>query len=61
MLSIVIPCFNENGSLARYEPDGTLDGTFGRRGRVWDGFPSGFEARAVAIDSRDRIVVVGGR
>jgi uncharacterized delta-60 repeat protein len=46
-------------SLARYEPDGTLDGTFGRKGRVWDGFPSGFQARAVAIDSRDRIVVVG--
>jgi uncharacterized delta-60 repeat protein len=46
-------------SLARYEPDGTLDGTFGRRGRVWDGFVSGFAARAVAIDSRDRIVVVG--
>jgi uncharacterized delta-60 repeat protein len=46
-----------NLALARYNHDGSLDGSFGRDGRVRSGLT--FAPRAVAIDSRDRIVVVG--
>jgi len=50
-------------ALARYNSDGTLDGTFGSNGKVTSGF--GFtigansEANAVAIDGDGRIVVAG--
>jgi uncharacterized delta-60 repeat protein len=43
--------------LARYGRDGHLDRSFGRRGRVRSGFY--FAVGAVAIDSRNRIVVAG--
>ncbi len=46
-----------NLALARYDHDGSLDGSFGRGGRVRSGLT--FAPRAVAIDSRDRIVVAG--
>jgi uncharacterized delta-60 repeat protein len=47
--------------LARYKPDGRLDRSFSRNGKVGTGVFSPYtEARTVAIDSRDRIVVGGG-
>ena len=47
--------------LARYQPDGHLDPSFGGDGRVRTliGYQSG--ANAVAVDSRNRIVVSGAR
>jgi uncharacterized delta-60 repeat protein len=48
-------------ALARYEPDGSLDPSFGHRGRVITDFPhNGDGAASVAIDSRGGIVAVGG-
>ena len=51
-------------ALARYEPDGSLDGSFGTGGRVtmsFQGNGNGNVATAVAIDSLGRIVVAGNR
>lgn len=48
-------------ALARYNPDGTLDSTFGTGGRVTtDFFGSGDDARAIAIQADGRIVAAGG-
>lgn len=50
-----------NGSgfaLARYRPNGRLDRSFGRRGKVGDSFPGGW-ANAVAIQPDGRIVAAG--
>jgi uncharacterized delta-60 repeat protein len=51
-------------ALARYEPDGTLDRRFSGNGKLTTGFgdrPSDrATARSMAIDSRRRIVAVGG-
>ncbi|MGH2965969.1 MAG: hypothetical protein ACRDMH_11390 [Solirubrobacterales bacterium] len=44
--------------LARYHPNGTIDRSFSRNGKVRTGSGSGY-ANAVAIDSRDRIVAAG--
>lgn len=48
-------------ALARYEPDGSLDVSFGRDGRVTSRpVPSGGIANAVAIQPDGRLVVAGG-
>jgi uncharacterized delta-60 repeat protein len=48
-------------ALARYEPNGKLDPTFGSGGRLTTGFAHWprADARSVALDSRGRIVVAG--
>jgi uncharacterized delta-60 repeat protein/uncharacterized repeat protein (TIGR01451 family) len=47
-------------ALARYNPDGTLDPTFGTGGKVLTGFgSSGDAASSVAIQADDRIVAAG--
>jgi uncharacterized delta-60 repeat protein len=43
-------------ALARYEPDGKLDPSFGDDGKVRTNFPGLAEADSVAMDSQDRIV-----
>ncbi len=47
-------------AIARYLPDGELDPSFGRDGKVGDSFPLG-DARAVALQSDGKIVVAGDR
>jgi uncharacterized delta-60 repeat protein len=47
-----------NFTVARFQPNGNLNRSFGRNGRVTKDF-DGAQARAVAIDSRDRPVVAG--
>jgi uncharacterized delta-60 repeat protein len=44
--------------LARYEPDGRLDSSFGDDGEVRTNFPGLASADSIAIDSQDRIVAV---
>ena len=62
---IVAVGYAQNGSsrdfaLARYNPDGSLDGTFGTGGRVLTDFNSNNdEARSVALQSDGKIVVGG--
>jgi uncharacterized delta-60 repeat protein len=52
--------FRSDFALARYEPDGSLDLSFSGDGKVRMDFGSDRDfADAMAIDSRDRIVVVG--
>ena len=48
-------------ALARYNPDGSLDDSFGTGGRVLTDFGSSAddEARAVALQSDGKIVVAG--
>ncbi|MEP0548529.1 MAG: T9SS type A sorting domain-containing protein [Rhodothermales bacterium] len=46
-------------AVARYLPDGTLDPDFGDGGRVTITFDTYSSARAIAIDSAERIVVAG--
>jgi uncharacterized delta-60 repeat protein len=46
-------------ALARYQPNGELDSTFGAGGRVTTDFGDSDGARSVAIDPRGRIVAVG--
>ncbi len=47
-------------ALARYKSDGTLDATFGVKGKVMTGFTSGSDsASGVAIQADGKIVVVG--
>jgi uncharacterized delta-60 repeat protein len=47
-------------ALARYEPNGGMDPSFGTRGRVTTSFGQGYsEATGVGLDSDGRIVVVG--
>jgi uncharacterized delta-60 repeat protein len=47
-------------ALVRYEPDGTLDGTFGGDGRVTTSLTDGYDAAAaVALQSDGKIVAVG--
>jgi uncharacterized delta-60 repeat protein len=45
--------------LARYEPDGTLDPSFGAGGKVTTGFGPRAGLNSIAIDSRGRIVAAG--
>ena len=48
-------------ALVRYEPDGTLDPTFGTGGRVTTGFDSGnVHANAVIVQPNGKIVLAGG-
>ena len=47
-------------ALARYNSDGTLDATFGVKGKVMTDFTSGSDsASGVAIQADGKIVVVG--
>ena len=46
-------------ALARYEPDGTLDTSFGSGGKVVTNFAGRDYAHSIAIDSEDRIVAAG--
>jgi uncharacterized delta-60 repeat protein len=46
-------------ALARYEPDGTLDSSFGSGGKVVTNFAGRDYVRSIAIDSEDRIVGAG--
>jgi uncharacterized delta-60 repeat protein len=48
-------------ALARYNPDGTLDSSFGRAGKVLTDFGPDAEAHAVALQPDGRIVVAGMR
>ena len=52
---------NGEFALARYEPNGGLDPSFGSGGKVTTHFRSEGIAHSVAIDSRDRIVAAGAR
>jgi uncharacterized delta-60 repeat protein len=52
---------NGEFALARYEPNGGLDPSFGSGGKVTTHFHSEGIAHSVAIDSRDRIVAAGAR
>ena len=52
---------NGEFALARYEPNGGLDPSFGSDGKVTTHFRSEGIAHSVAIDSRDRIVAAGAR
>jgi hypothetical protein len=45
-------------TVARFQPNGNLNRSFGHRGTVTKDF-GGVGARSVAIDSRDRPVVAG--
>jgi uncharacterized delta-60 repeat protein len=47
-------------ALARYNPDGTLDPTFGGDGKVTTSFPSSAYAEAVVIQTDGKILVAGG-
>jgi uncharacterized delta-60 repeat protein len=49
-------------AIARYNPDGTLDGSFGTNGRFHIDLNSSFsdQASAIAIQSDGKIVVAGG-
>jgi uncharacterized delta-60 repeat protein len=48
-------------ALARFQPDGSLDPSFGHGGKVVTNLPhNGDGVASVAIDSRNRIVAVGG-
>jgi len=48
-------------AVARYNPDGTLDSTFGEDGRITTDFTAGDDgANAVAIQADGKIVVAGG-
>jgi uncharacterized delta-60 repeat protein len=46
-------------ALARYKPDGNLNRSFSRNGKVTTHFGHSATARSVAIDSRGRIVAAG--
>lgn len=46
-------------ALARYRPNGSLDGSLSRNGKVTTAFRGNDRANSVAIDSRGRIVAVG--
>jgi uncharacterized delta-60 repeat protein len=47
-------------ALARYKPDGSLDGSFGGDGKVTTDFSGGNDsAHSIAIDSQGRIVAAG--
>ncbi|MBI3804328.1 MAG: hypothetical protein HY282_11270 [Nitrospirae bacterium] len=50
---------NSDFLLLRYNPDGTLDTSFGTKGKVLIDFGLGDTARALALDSIGRIVVAG--
>jgi uncharacterized delta-60 repeat protein len=46
-------------ALARYQPDGTLDPSFGDAGKVVTRVPGRGEVHSIAVDSRDQIVAAG--
>ncbi len=50
---------NKDFAIARYNPNGSLDGSFGTGGRVLTDFGADDEARAVTIQSDGKIVVAG--
>jgi uncharacterized delta-60 repeat protein len=56
-------CRRGRFALARFSPDGTLDGSFGGDGKVTTVFDPGCTSRAfgVAIQSDGKIVAVGGK
>jgi uncharacterized delta-60 repeat protein len=54
----IVVAGKHNFTVARFQPNGNLNRSFGRHGRVTKDF-GGAQARAVAIDSRDRPVVAG--
>jgi uncharacterized delta-60 repeat protein len=53
------PSNDDDFVLARYNPDGTLDDSFGGDGKVITDFGHAETALGVAIDSQDRVVAVG--
>jgi uncharacterized delta-60 repeat protein len=46
-------------AVARYNPDGSLDATFGSGGRVTTGLGLGSFARCIAVDGNNRVLVAG--
>jgi uncharacterized delta-60 repeat protein len=46
-------------ALARYNPDGTLDTTFGTGGTVTTDFPGGGDANALAVQADGKLVAAG--
>jgi uncharacterized delta-60 repeat protein len=46
-------------ALARYNPDGTLDTTFGTGGKVTTDFPGGGDANALAVQADGKLVAAG--
>jgi len=46
-------------ALARYNPDGTLDTSFGIGGRVTTDFPGGGDANALAVQADGKLVAAG--
>jgi uncharacterized delta-60 repeat protein len=53
------PSNDDDFVLARYNPNGTLDDSFGGDGKVTTDFGHAETALGVAIDSQDRVVAVG--
>jgi uncharacterized delta-60 repeat protein len=47
-------------ALARYNPDGRLDGSFSNNGKVMTRFPGGSSAQGVAIQADGKIIAAGG-
>jgi uncharacterized delta-60 repeat protein len=47
-------------TLARYQPDGTLDRRFGRRGRVTDTFDNSAFATSLVVQADGKLVAAGG-
>jgi uncharacterized delta-60 repeat protein len=59
---VVAGRFGFRFALARYQPNGSLNRNFGHNGRVVRDFGSGHPSscKALAVDSRDRLVAAGG-
>jgi uncharacterized delta-60 repeat protein len=53
-------CYTDDFALVRYLPDGSRDSSFGRDGLIVTPFSGDVEVDALAIDTRGRIVAVGG-
>ncbi|MGH2963926.1 MAG: hypothetical protein ACRDMH_00885 [Solirubrobacterales bacterium] len=54
------PASDDNFAVSRYRPGGSLDRSFSGNGKVKTTFGGDDVAEAVALDSKDRIVAVGG-
>jgi uncharacterized delta-60 repeat protein len=57
--SVLTPSVERKFALARYNPSGALDPTFGGDGRVLTGFTGGAFANGVAVQADGRIVAAG--